>query len=243
MLRALRIPISKASCWLALLVLPCSLTLQAQNRQEVSKSPREFVQEFYKWYVPKALSDNPTGAWNLALKYRNSAFSRELAELLREDSVAQAKCGELVGLDFDPFLNSQDPAESYEVAGIDQKGEHYRANIYSVQSSKRSEKPRVSADLLERDSHWVFVNFFYPDGGNLLAILKSPRPKCSAPRSSAKSLGVHFHDLAPSTLPCSPWISFLLLGQVRMSISAHGRRGHISSARRGFLRLDHSLCR
>jgi len=42
----------------------------------------------------------------------------------------------------------------------------------------------VSADIVENKGHWVFVNFFYSDGGDLLKILKTPRSKCEAPRSS-----------------------------------------------------------
>ena len=182
----MRISAMKVCCWFVLLMLLSSLGAQAQDSKAVSKSPREFVQEFYKWYVPKALNSKITRAWDLALKYKGSAFSHELAQLLREDSAAQAKCEELIGIDFDPFLNTQDPANGYEVGEIKQNDKHYRADIYSVESGKRSEKSRVSADIVENEGHWVFVNFFYSDGGDLLKILKTPRPKCEAPRSSSQ---------------------------------------------------------
>jgi hypothetical protein len=184
--RTMKISMMKACCWLVLLMLPCSLAAQVEGGKEVSKSPREFVQEFYKWYMPKALNSKITRAWDLALKHKSAAFSHELAQLLREDSAAQAKCEELVGIDFDPFLNTQDPADGYEVGEIKQNDKHYRADIYSVESGKRSEKSRVSVDIVENEGHWVFVNFFYSDGGDLLKILKTPRPKCEAPRSSSK---------------------------------------------------------
>lgn len=173
-------------CLLFLMIWPCSLGAQAKGSPEVSKSPREFVETFYKWYVPQASSDNVTAPWNIAIKNRSSVFSRELGHLLAEDSAAQAWCEELVGLDFDPFLNSQDPAKSYDVDGISQNGLHYRADVYSVHSGKRSGKPSVSVELMESDGHWIFVNFFYSDGTDLLTILKSPRPKCSVPRPSRK---------------------------------------------------------
>jgi len=179
----MKISMRKACYWLVLLMLPCSLAAQ-EGSKEGSKSPREFVQEFYKWYVPKALNSKITRAWDAALKYKSAAFSHELAQLLREDSAAQAKCEELIGIDFDPFLNTQDPANGYEVGEIKQNDKHYRADIYSVESGKRSEKSRVSADIVENKGHWVFVNFFYSDGGDLLKILKTPRSKCEAPRSS-----------------------------------------------------------
>jgi hypothetical protein len=184
--RTMKISMMKACCWLVLLMLPCSLAAQAEGSKAVPKSPREFVQEFYKWYVPKALNSKVTRAWDAALKYKSAAFSHELAQLLREDSAAQAKCEELIGIDFDPFLNTQDPANGYEVGEIKQNDKHYRADIYSVESGKRNEKSRVSADIVENGGHWVFVNFFYSDGGDLLKILKTPRPKCEAPRSSSQ---------------------------------------------------------
>jgi hypothetical protein len=113
-------------------------------------------------------------------------MSVQLAKLLREDSVAQAACADLVGLDFDPFLNSQDPAPRYEVGGISRNEQTFRAEIYGMQSGRRSAKPSLSAEFRESDGHWFFVNFYYPNGTNLLAILKSPRLPCSTPRRSGR---------------------------------------------------------
>jgi len=82
----MKISMLKACCWLVLLMLPCSLAAQAEGSKEASRSPREFVQEFYYWYVPKTRDSKATRAWDLALKYKNAAFSHELAQLLSEDS-------------------------------------------------------------------------------------------------------------------------------------------------------------
>jgi hypothetical protein len=178
----MRILIMQACCSLVLLMMPWSLGAQANGSHDVSVSPREFVEGFYKWYAPRALRDNATAAWNIALKFRSSDIGPQLAQLLKEDSTAQARCQELVGLDFDPFLNTQDPAERYEVGKITQKGKHFQAEIYSVQSGERSSKPALNAELSSDSGHWIFVNFHYPDGSDLLTILKSPRPACSVPR-------------------------------------------------------------
>lgn len=150
-----------------------------------SSSPRHFVEDFYKWYVPHALADNETAAWNLAIKYKRGDFSESLVRLLKEDSTAQAKCNELIGIDFDPFLNSQDPASEYRVGDIRKEGIHYRAEIYSISSGGGSEvKPDVTAEVEKLRGHWLFVNFYYPNGMDLMAILKSSRPKCSDPPES-----------------------------------------------------------
>jgi hypothetical protein len=50
------------------------------------------------------------------MEKQGSQFESGLLAALKEDVAAQAAAkGEIVGLDFDPFLNTQDPAESYEV--------------------------------------------------------------------------------------------------------------------------------
>jgi FlaG/FlaF family flagellin (archaellin) len=82
--------------------------------RDSQRSCRDFVQRFYDWYVPIALKDNAGNPSDRALRYKSHAFSPELLTQLKEDSTAQAKAkGEIVGLDFDPFLNSQHPGERY----------------------------------------------------------------------------------------------------------------------------------
>lgn len=185
----MRFSTGQVYCCIFFLIVAPSLTAQTKGPHYVGNSPRAFVQGFYAWYVPRALNDDTTEGWNATLKLIHSNISPQLAELLEEDSAAQAKCNELVGLDFDPFLYTQDPAEHYEVGRITQVGEHYRAEIHRIQSGRPNEKPDVIAEFMHRDGHWSFVNFHYPGGADLLTILKSPRPKCSAPRSPDRKRG------------------------------------------------------
>jgi hypothetical protein len=89
----------------------------------------------------------------------------------------------LIGIDFDPILMGQDPEERYEVGTIRREGEIFQAEIYGVRSGKRFEKPAVIAEFMQSNGRWFFVNFVYPeDHTDLLAILKSPRAKCTVPR-------------------------------------------------------------
>src|ERR1051325_600832 len=77
---------------------------------------QDFVQEFYSWYVPVAAKSRSGRASDLALSSLASAFESSLVRQLKEDSDAQAKVsGDIVGLDFDPFLAAQDPCQRYEV--------------------------------------------------------------------------------------------------------------------------------
>ena len=166
--------------------MTCSAGSQTASSQAIAKTPRGFVTDFYKWYTPKTLRENATAAWNLAIKYKSSIFSRELAQLLREDSAAQAKCNELIGLDFDPFLATQDSAEHYQVGAVIRRSNAYRAEIYRLDGGKRSKKPDVIAEFMQKDGHWFFINFHYPDGGDLLTMLREPATPCTVPRSIKK---------------------------------------------------------
>lgn len=166
-------------CLLALFALPCSLGAQSKTRRDVHVSAREFVEGFYRWYVPTALGDNASR--DIALKLKVSDFSPELRRLLREDSAAQAKCNEIVGIDFDPFLGTQDPADHYQVGEIRREGPSYQAAIFRSEDGKPSEKPDVIAEFSEREGGWCFVNFYYLNGTNLLKILRSHRTKCGLP--------------------------------------------------------------
>jgi hypothetical protein len=189
--------------WILLLSLVTRLSLpsQAQDAREIQKSCRNFVQQFYDWYVKRP-------EFPRALKYRRSAFSPELSRRLTEDNEAQAKTpGYIVGLDFDPFLNGQDPGEHYVVGRIKLTGEQTCwAEIHKGSSDKMSKATYVAAELVSNVGRWHFVNFYYslPNSdfsasvahGGLLALLKDLRqdrrkaaktPSNSEPTSQTKA--------------------------------------------------------
>jgi hypothetical protein len=153
-----------------------------KDAPDIQKSCRNFVQSFYDWYVKRPESSR-------ALKYRSSAFSPELFRRLKEDDEAQAKVpGDIVGMDFDPFLNGQDPGDHYVVGLIKVKGEDTCwVEIHRAwSSSMKSKEPYVAAGLVNSVGRWHFVNFYYPSGensdfsasvsdGGLLTILKKLR--------------------------------------------------------------------
>ncbi len=126
-------------------------------------SPEEFVRAFYDWYTSVALEDQPIPAWNAVIEHRASTLSPELFRGLKDSADAQAKAeGEIAGLDFDPFLNSQDPCERYEVGTASQVGRGYRVDVHSVCSGIRSQQPDVVAEVAVRNGSLVLVNFHYP---------------------------------------------------------------------------------
>src|SRR5689334_22156358 len=103
------------------LLLPCSLQAQTKSSHDNDKSIRTFVQHFYDWYAPIAGKHDFRYAWTLLLKHKKTMFSPQLIESLGNDYEAQNKTeagGEITGIDFDPFLASQDPADHYVVGNI-----------------------------------------------------------------------------------------------------------------------------
>jgi Protein of unknown function (DUF3828) len=153
---------------------PSSNSGTAKAANETVASCRRFVQSFYDWYKGKAGTN-----FEAALRDKRSAFDPELFKALQEDIQAQAKVpGEIVGLDFDPIVNSQDPCERYVVGSVTRKGDNYKVQVFGVCSGKKNAKPDVTAELATKDGQWQFTNFHYTyDSGpsSLLAILESPR--------------------------------------------------------------------
>lgn len=140
---------------------------------------RKFVQDFYNWYIPPGHKDNDVKDMDKALLKRKNAFSEPLYKALKADSDAASKVkDEIVGLDFDPFLNAQDFADKYVAKEVKPKGPSYLAAIHSVNGGKVSAKPDLEAELQpSKKGGFVFVNFHYgkssiPENANLLSILK-----------------------------------------------------------------------
>jgi hypothetical protein len=149
--------------WLLLVGAPCSLRGQAKGDQQSSQSLRRFVQSFYDWYVPIALRDDRNPASYVVLTDRATSLNSELLRALETDFAAQANATEgIVGLDWDPFLGTQDPDDHYVVGKTTRQGKRYFVDVYSVRSGKRGDKPDVIPELTWQNGSWVFVNFHYP---------------------------------------------------------------------------------
>lgn len=129
-------------------------------------SCRAFVQEFYDWYTPIAASqkDRLTGS----LRPRRSSFDPELWKMLVADEKAQSKSNEIVGLDFDPILNSQDLSSKFVVKSASTKSDHCNAVVVGI--NQEIEDEHVAPELIFSDGRWVFVNFHYQNevGGKLV---------------------------------------------------------------------------
>lgn len=144
-----------------------SLRAQEKTRAD-EKSCVAFAQAFYDWYVAESLEilkDRKAMApWHGALKARGTSFSISLSRALIESDVQAEADGDPV-LDFDPILNSQDPADRYKVRSVTRKDDHYWAQVYGVWSRPipdQGKGPQVVAEIAFVDGRWQFVNFHYP---------------------------------------------------------------------------------
>lgn len=158
---------------------PAAVTARPPRSSDQEESCNRFVQAFYDWYVKQTGS---SGGIEATLKRRRADFRPDLVRALNEDLAASKKHpGEIVGLDFDPFLAAQDVAMRYVTGKVTQKGESYFVPVYGFWDGKKHAKPDVTPELTYQHGKWVFVNFHYakdpkhPENENLLAVLRALR--------------------------------------------------------------------
>lgn len=151
-------------------LLLCACSAQAQKPpQHLEISCLHFTQDFYSRYVKsvfeKPHSKSAEDPLLAALNYEGHPFSHELEQGLRKVKAEEKSSHEAI-LDFDPILNSQDPADHYVVRKITEKNGHYWAEVYGIWSRPPSglgTGPQVVAELVFEKGRWMFVNFHYPD--------------------------------------------------------------------------------
>ncbi len=138
-----------------------------------SGSVRRFVQGFYDWYTPKAFGSGD--AELAALKTKSEMFTPELRRALLEDWKASSEnADEIVGLDFDPFLNSQDPYTKYLAEKVEKKGASWLVSVYGSSKEGKSAVADVIAKVEKTKGKygWRFTNFIYDKSSNLLGVLR-----------------------------------------------------------------------
>jgi len=119
------------------------------------------VQKFYDWYwnqfADKANDLNfdlhKLHWYDDALRLKPPVLSPELIRLIKKDEdESKAAGGDIVNLDFDPFLNSQDAQGKYVVGRVVIARDRCRATLAAG---------HMDAELQKSGSIWLFVNFHY----------------------------------------------------------------------------------
>lgn len=137
------------------------------------------------------MGENSEGSvFEKTLSEKASSFSPDLLKALQEDLAASKKSpDEIVGLDFDPFLDAQDTAEKYVVGEVHQQGDRYRVDVFGFWEGKKNPKPDVVPELAFQNGNWVFMNFHYresdiPVNENLLSVLQQLKKDREKPAES-----------------------------------------------------------
>jgi hypothetical protein len=150
------------------------LSVSAAGADEAGqKRAAAFAQKFYDWYVPVLLKPGKGDASDVAIAKRGALFDPALLKALKEDAEAQAKTpDDIVGLDFDPFVNAQDPDDKYGVGRVTESDGLYLVEVYGSRKGKREAKPSVTVELKPVKDSFVFTNFRYGSDGDLVTVLK-----------------------------------------------------------------------
>jgi Protein of unknown function (DUF3828) len=137
----------------------------ARVETEQERSCQGFVQGFYDWYFDRLNLQNKVQSNNSTLddviRLKPEFLSARLQQMLTEDRDAASKNrDEIVGLDFDPYINAQDWDGKYWVQSVVVKGNGCKAFVWGTDSGKKREI--VDPELESVQGKWVFVNFHYP---------------------------------------------------------------------------------
>lgn len=157
----LLIAVGQAS-WLKIVRAQPQTQLRQTNAPHLEEeSCRIFVQRFYDWYWNQTEEkvENPElklhqmHHYDDALRLKPAVLSQQLIRLMeREKRESGAAGGDIANLDFDPFLNSQDPSGKYSVQ---------RVAITDGACLASMNQRHVVAELKKSGMAWLFVNFHY----------------------------------------------------------------------------------
>jgi hypothetical protein len=145
---------------------------------------REFVQQFYDWYTPIATSriGHPS-EWEV-LSVHDRYLHPTLYQFLRDDSVASATHSQTRKvIDFDAFLDSQDPCSAYRVSDVTSEVGYVRVRVTPVcanatQQHWQSARPVIQ--LVAQAGRWKIADVLYDRGPSLKALLCQYRKEDSS---------------------------------------------------------------
>lgn len=156
----------------------------SSNHPESSdeQSCRVFVQKFYDWQISQMVGgfcshslkgtsatqqaiDIEEEECRVASAYRNAekldlkqVLSPRLQHYLDRLEAVQAKEQD-AGLDFDPFLNTQDPSPKFVVDSVRINRNRCDAIVHGYDQGEQREE--VMPELSKASGHWIIENFHY----------------------------------------------------------------------------------
>ena len=148
------------------------VSLGVPANDSIARTAGQFTQAFYDWYAGVGERSD------VAVRARPSGFAPQLLEALRLDFAAQSKNpDEIVGLDWDPFLDTQDPCNPYRVGQITRRGDTILVAVKGLCTDAAPHAgPDVIAEVGQAKGRWVFLDFRHVgDRGSLLQDLAALR--------------------------------------------------------------------
>jgi len=131
-----------------------------------------FSQEFLDWYVPLTGSAKRVAPWWQTLSRTPPVVGAGLARALRADSAARVQpVDSRQALDFEPFLNGQDPCERYVVTAVQPQGAVYRVSVTAVCSGRAQPRPASVLEVASTDGRWEIENVWYGKKDDLKSML------------------------------------------------------------------------
>ena len=146
----------------ALALLSCRPATPPATANRSQSDARSFVVQFYDWYRPDSGTSRNL---NDVLHDRPQVFEPQLFALIKGGEQCEGVNPHSVcDLGVDPFLDSQNPCQRYEVGEATAKNGAYWVAVFAVCDGRRDTIPTVLAIVAPRDSTWQFVNFVYGGG-------------------------------------------------------------------------------
>jgi len=162
--------------FLCICLMTISVGLYAQDEEQSIEVVRHFVQDFYNWYAPLVLKTDTDIAWERLLKEKPLVLDSNLIHLIGNDYREQAKAkGVIVGIDFDPFLNSQDPSATYVAGKVSGNENVFRVEVRERRSDGGADNAELVAEVSRINGKWRFTNFYYGKNRDLVSILKAQK--------------------------------------------------------------------
>jgi hypothetical protein len=179
---------SKVGLHIAVFLVLAPYALSQKNASAAQSNSRQgcrkFVQHCYDWYVPIALKESNENAANVALRLKPDAFAPSLRLLLQRDLNAQSKATEIVGVDYDPILATQDASERFVIEGEEMRGSRCLVTVNGIEAGVKREK--VVAEAGFSDGKWRFVNFHYGSGNKRWNLIQNLKDLEAARKSESK---------------------------------------------------------
>lgn len=162
------------------LLLPCftaaigndALAQRASAPSAVEQDAMRFTQDFLRRYLGQ-FEESPERAanWNPLDGIREDLSPGLLAALAADRDASIANDDEIVGLDFDPFINAQDVCEAYEARAAVARDTTTDVGVYNTCDWGHPLIPDVIYQLQRHGDRWMVVDLRYGGGQSLLEVL------------------------------------------------------------------------